>query len=281
MQVIIDPMAMARWSAEQRALGHRIGFVPTMGALHNGHLALVRQAREACDVVVVSIFVNPLQFTDPEDLRRYPRRQKEDAELLTQEGCAVLFTPTEHGIYAGHSPRKYPLGGLDEVLEGVSRPGHFQGMVNVVERLFHYVRPDEAFFGEKDRQQLTIVQHMAASFRWPERITPGPTVREDDGLAMSSRNVRLTPEHRAIAPLLYAGLVRVQELAFKQPWSGCKRSALELLAQEPAIQVDYLRIVHPSTLADLSDEERPETVLVLVAATLGAVRLIDNIAVHR
>ncbi len=281
MQVIIDTMAMARWSAEQRALGLRVGFVPTMGALHKGHMALVRQAREACDVVVVSIFVNPLQFTDPEDLRRYPRRQVADAELLTREGCDVLFTPTEQGIYAGHTTRKYALGGLDEVLEGVSRPGHFQGMLNVVERLFHYVRPDEAFFGEKDRQQLTIVQHVAVTRRWPERIIPGPTVREEDGLAMSSRNLRLSPEQRAIAPLLYTSLEQVAAVAFKQPWSECRRQALAVLAQEPSIQVDYLRIARPTTLLELTDDEQPETALVLVAATLGDVRLIDNIAVHR
>jgi pantoate--beta-alanine ligase len=281
MQVIEEAAAAAAWSATQRQAGLSVGFVPTMGALHAGHLQLVREALTQCGAVAVSIFVNPLQFNNQEDLKHYPRQLEQDLGLLGQAGCQMVFTPTEAGIYRNHQVRHYDLAPLDAVLEGPTRPGHFQGMVNVVERLFHYVRPDMAFFGEKDRQQLCILQHVARQQRWPEQIVPVPTQRAADGLALSSRNQRLTATELAQAPLLYASLRAVAAHAFKGTVEEAREAGLQLLRRDPAFRVEYLEVAHPRDLHPLTGWEDLDEVLVLVAAQLGAVRLIDNIAVRR
>ncbi len=281
MEVIEEVAAAAAWGAQERRSGNRIGFVPTMGALHAGHLQLVREALEQCGVVATSIFVNPLQFNNKEDLKHYPRQLGQDLALLRNEGCHMVFTPTEADIYHEHTVRHYDLSPLDEVLEGPTRPGHFQGMVNVVERLFHYVRPDLAFFGEKDRQQLCILQHVARQRRWPEQIVAVPTQRAADGLALSSRNLRLTEAERALAPLLYASLQAVASKAFRTSVAEARQAGLDLLGREPAFRVDHLELAHPQDLHLLVEWEGLEEVLVLVAAHLGTVRLIDNIAVRR
>ncbi len=281
MEVIEEAAAAAAWSASQRRAGHRVGFVPTMGALHAGHLQLVREALTQCRGVAVSIFVNPLQFNNKEDLKHYPRQLEQDLGLLRQVGCQMVFTPTEAGIYRDHQVRQYDLAPLDAVLEGPTRPGHFQGMVNVVERLFHYVRPDMAFFGEKDRQQLCILQHVARQQHWPERIVPVPTQRAADGLALSSRNQRLSESERTLAPLLHASLQAIANRAFRTSVAEARQAGLELIEREPAFRLEYLELAHPQDLHPLTEWEGLDEVLVLVAAHLGAVRLIDNIAVRR
>ena len=281
MQVVEDVLAMAVWSAARRRAGQTIGFVPTMGALHEGHLALVDQALGACDAVVASVFVNPLQFNNPEDLRKYPRQPDQDRALLESRGCHTLFVPTKEGIYDGSMPKSYDLAGLDEVLEGPSRPGHFQGVVNVVERLFHYTRPDQALFGEKDRQQLAVIRLIAQRERWPEQIIGCPTVRASDGLALSSRNARLTPEERAAAPALYRSLCAVEHMAFEHSVGRCRQAGMEILASEPMVQLDYLEIAHPLTLQPLADWGSLDEASVLVAASFGNVRLIDNLTLRR
>lgn len=281
MEVIEEAAAAAAWSAMQRRAGHRVGFVPTMGALHQGHLHLVHEAMAQCGAVAVSIFVNPLQFNNKEDLKHYPRQLEQDLGLLRATGCHMVFTPTELGIYRDHRVRTYDLAPLDEVLEGPTRPGHFQGMVNVVERLFHYVRPDMAFFGEKDRQQLCILQHVVRQQRWPETIVPVSTQRAGDGLALSSRNQRLTEAERALAPLLHASLQAVANKAFRAPVSEARQAGLELLNKEVAFRLDYLELAHPQDLRPVNAWEGLDEVLVLVAVHLGAVRLIDNIAVRK
>jgi pantoate--beta-alanine ligase len=281
MEVIEEVAAAAAWSASQRRAGHRVGFVPTMGALHAGHLQLVREAQTQCGAVAVSIFVNPLQFNNKEDLKHYPRQLEQDLGLLREVGCQMVFTPTEAGIYRDHQVRHYDLSPLDAVLEGPTRPGHFQGMVNVVERLFHYVRPDMAFFGEKDRQQLCILQHVARQQRWPERIVPVPTQRAADGLALSSRNQRLTEAERTLAPLLHVSLQAIANRAFRTSVAEARQAGLELIEREPAFRLEYLELAHPQDLHPLTEWEGLDEVLVLVAAHLGAVRLIDNIAVRR
>ena len=281
MVILHEPAEVAAWSAEQRRAGRTVGAVPTMGALHAGHLHLVERARAECGAVVASIFVNPLQFNNPEDLRKYPRTLEQDIALLRGVGCNALFAPTAEGIYRGHSPRAYALGELDAHWEGPSRPGHFQGVVNVVERLFHYMRPDRAYFGEKDRQQLTIIRHVAHSLRWPEQIVPVPTVREADGLAMSSRNQRLGPEDRARATRLYQALRAVADHAFQVPVQEALQAGRQVLDADPAIRTDHLALAGVDDLRPLEGWTGVDEAVVLVAAQVGPVRLIDNITVHR
>ena len=272
---------MATRSALARRSGATVGFVPTMGALHDGHIDLVRRAGAACDLVVCSIFVNPLQFNDPKDLARYPRQVEQDSALLTKAGCSVLFLPDQAELYAGHRPMEHDLGGLDHHWEGPSRPGHFQGVVNVVERLFFYVRPDRAFFGEKDRQQLTIIRHMARVLRWPEHIVSCPTVRADDGLALSSRNQRLSKEEREQATVLNRALRTAADLAFRTPVEAVHAAVSDILATEPAVVLDHFGIADTDTLEPLDRWGDRTSAVALIAAQVGPVRLIDNITLVR
>ncbi len=252
-----------------------------MGALHQGHLELVRAARLHADTVVVSIFVNPLQFNDREDLARYPRQPEEDRRMLEAVGADLLLMPAGEEIFRGFTPRTYPLAGLDTLLEGASRPGHFQGVVNVVERLLHYVRPDLAIFGEKDRQQLAVIRHAAKENRWPVEILGHPIVRDPDGLALSSRNQRLSAEERRMAPVLYRALCAVRSMAFNHPVAAALAEGMRMLATEPAVRPDYLTIAHSDTLQPLADWQGVDQAVALVAAQVGPVRLIDNITLSR
>ncbi len=264
-----------------RGTGCTVGFVPTMGALHQGHLELVRRALDACDKVVCSIFVNPLQFNSQQDLAKYPRQPGRDRELLQEVGCHVLFSPTDDALFKDFKPAVFNLGGLDQHWEGPSRPGHFQGVANVVERLFHYVRPDRAYFGEKDRQQLTMIRYVATDLHWPEEVIPCPTLRQPDGLALSSRNQRLSEPQRKSATVLYRSLQAASQMAFKNSVQDTRGAALLELAAEPDIVVDHFGIAHPDTLAPLNDWGQLDHAIALVAATVGPVRLIDNITLVR
>jgi pantoate--beta-alanine ligase len=252
-----------------------------MGALHDGHLDLVRRARATNGAVVCSIFVNPLQFNNPEDLERYPRQLERDGAMLREVGCDALFAPNKEDIFAGHTRTDYDLGGLDYHWEGPSRPGHFQGVVNVVERLFFYVRPDQAFFGQKDRQQLAIIGHVAKALRWPEVIVPCPTVRSSDGLALSSRNQRLSPMEREAAAVLYKALQHAQGLAFQKSVQGVKEAVEEMLRSEPGVVLDHFGLAQPETLQPLEDWGDLRQAIALIAAQVGPVRLIDNITLQR
>ncbi len=275
------PPAIAEEVAQARRSHLKVGFVPTMGALHRGHLSLIERARQSCDLVICSIFVNPLQFNDQTDLARYPRTIKEDSTLLEEAGCNILFTPEKEDIFTDFQPFKYDLGGLDRNWEGPSRPGHFQGVVNVVERLFFYVRPDEAFFGEKDRQQLTILSHVARTKRWPEKIIACPTTREADGLALSSRNLRLSPEDRGKASLLYKALTYALEKAFHFPIRSIISHIEEMFDAIPDVQLDHFGIADQTTLEPLADWEDRTIAIALIAAQVGPVRLIDNLTLAR
>ncbi|MDX9750250.1 MAG: pantoate--beta-alanine ligase [Flavobacteriales bacterium] len=281
MDLITGPPAAAGWSAACRLQGGQVGLVPTMGALHQGHIALIHRALDTCDRVICSIFVNPLQFNDPQDLARYPRRLEADMALLRAAGCHAVFAPAAEDIFRGHVPVDYDLGGLDGHWEGPSRPGHFQGVVNVVERLFHYTRPDRAFFGEKDRQQLAIVRHVAHALHWPEQIVPCPTLREADGLAMSSRNARLDPTERAAAPVLHRALRAMQELAFTAPPEEAIARGRAVLGTEPAVEPDYIGLAHEHDLRPVRAWAGLDSAVALIAARVGPVRLIDNITLHR
>lgn len=281
MEFITSPPEAAEWSAAQRLNGRTVAFVPTMGALHEGHIALVKAARERGKAVASSIFVNPLQFNNPSDLAHYPRQLEQDRRMLEAAGCDLLFAPDKEEIFARFTPRRYDLAPLDEVLEGPSRPGHFLGVVNVVERLFFYVRPDVALFGEKDRQQLAILKHAARNERWPVRVEGHPTIRAADGLALSSRNQRLSPTERAVAPVLYRALKAAEALAFKAPMDEALSAGFSTLAAEPTVITDYFAIAHAETLQPLSSWDGLDEAVALVAAQVGPVRLIDNITLRR
>jgi pantoate--beta-alanine ligase len=281
VEFITAPEDMMAWSAEARLAHRAIGFVPTMGALHSGHLELVDRAIQSCGSVVCSIFVNPLQFNDPKDLEAYPRQLEQDRKLLEQAGCDVLFAPDKAGVFSHHAVTEFDLGGLDRHWEGPSRPGHFQGVANVVERLFFHIRPDKAFFGEKDRQQLAIIRHVARAYLWPEEIIACPTKRDAQGLALSSRNQRLTDEQRSAATVLYRTLQLAASLAFRTDVEATNVAAAAMLASEPSVVLDHFGIAHPDTLEPLQDWGDLDQAIALIAAQVGPVRLIDNITLQR
>lgn len=262
---------------EARRAGRRLGLVPTMGALHAGHLSLVRAARAQCNVVAVSIFVNPLQFGPKEDFSRYPRDLERDRDLLNQERVDLVFAPNAEEMYGRQNSTYVTVEGLSERLCGRSRPGHFRGVTTVVAKLFHIVEPDVAFFGQKDAAQAAIIRKMARDLNFDIQIVVAPTVREPDGLAMSSRNAYLTPEQRKQAIVLHRALMRVQTLADRGERSAAEliRAGEEVIREEPGVKLEYLEVVDPDTLEPVADVSRGA--LVAVAALAGTTRLIDNI----
>ena len=250
-----------------------------MGALHEGHLSLVRMACERTSFLVASIFVNPKQFGPREDYGRYPRDEAGDAALLEENGCDLLFAPTERDLYSSDDRTRISVTGLDEFLCGSSRPGHFNGVSLVVAKLFNIVQPDEAYFGQKDAQQAVIIQRMTADLDFPVRIVVGPTVREDDGLAMSSRNRYLEPEERGRAVALYEALMdarRLLEEGERAP-EAVKRIMVSRLKRSE-LEIDYAEVVDAATLRPVGGIEGH--VLIAVAARLGGTRLIDNIVLR-
>lgn len=267
---------MQREALDLRRAGRRIGLVPTMGALHEGHLSLVRLAREHADVVVVSIFVNPTQFGPAEDLAKYPRDFERDEKRCREAGADIVFYPSAGDVYApGHSAW-VSEDKLSAGLCGRSRPGHFRGVCTVVAKLFNLVLPDVAVFGEKDGQQLRVIERMVRDLNFPVRIVRGPTVREPDGLAMSSRNRFLSPDERRQALCLRRALDRAEEL-YRGGERGADRIAAamhDVIAREPAARADYVEIVDDATLEPVTRLERPA--LVALAVFVGKTRLIDN-----
>ncbi|HEV8581445.1 MAG TPA: pantoate--beta-alanine ligase [Thermoanaerobaculia bacterium] len=260
-----------------REAGERIGFVPTMGALHEGHLSLVRLARERAGRVVASVFVNPAQFGPSEDFNRYPRQPEKDAGMLEAAGCDLLFLPDVATIYpSGHATFVEPAGAA-EGLEGAFRPGHFRGVATVVCILFNLVRADVAVFGEKDAQQLAVVRQMVRDLHLPVEIVGGPTVRETDGLAMSSRNAYLSPEERRAAAVLHRSLRAAEEAVAGGERSGAavRRRMLDLLNAEPLARVEYAEVVDAESFRPV-DTLQGRLVLPL-AVRVGGTRLIDNL----
>jgi pantoate--beta-alanine ligase len=258
-----------------------VGFVPTMGALHKGHASLIQRARKENGTVVCSIFVNPTQFTDPSDLINYPRTLQADMDVASEAGCNVLFAPSVQEIYPGNSPRLLDIdfGPLERVMEGTFRPGHFQGVATVVHRLFDIVKPDHAYFGEKDFQQLAVVRDMVRRMSLPVRITGCPTLRDSDGLAMSSRNVRLSTGERASALVLSKALFQAQQQARTLPLPRVLENARELIAGEPGVDLEYFEIVDAATLQPLGSWSESEARRACVAARVGHTRLIDNMGI--
>jgi pantoate--beta-alanine ligase len=260
-----------------RRSGRRLGLVPTMGALHEGHLSLIRAARAACDLAAASIFVNPTQFGPNEDLAKYPRSFERDRDLLEKEGVELLFAPSVEEMYPAGAVSWVTVEELSSKLDGRSRPGHFRGVTTVVAKLLHIVEPDTAFFGQKDAAQVAIVRRMVRDLNFPVEIVACPIVREPDGLAMSSRNAYLDAQQRNQALELHRALMRV-----KKSWESGERDAAKLAAMgreevtgEKSVRLDYFEIVDPESLDPV--ENVANRVLVAVAAFVGPTRLLDNI----
>lgn len=271
--------------------GKTIGFVPTMGALHDGHIELVKRSKSENDITVCSIFVNPTQFNDLSDLEKYPRTLEKDSQLLAEVNCDFVFAPEVSEMYTAEelelkrqqiedkswsNGQDVDFGILDKVMEGAHRPGHFNGVAQVVSKLFRIVEPNKAYFGQKDFQQLAIIRSMTAQLKMPIEIIGCPIVREADGLAMSSRNVRLTEKERAVAPLIYQTLSAVKEKANTLSVAELKSMAVKAIAQEPLMQLEYFEISDAATLAPIDTLSETKSAVACIALKLGAVRLIDN-----
>ncbi len=279
MQILRSTKEMQALCRQFREQGKEVGLVPTMGALHAGHLSLVRAARSKSDVVAVSIFVNPTQFGPNEDFSKYPRTFEQDCTLLEADHVDVVFAPPVDEMYPNGASTFVVVEGVSERLDGASRPGHFRGVTTVVNKLFNIACPHRAFFGQKDAAQVAVLRKMIRDLNMDVELVVCPIVREQDGLALSSRNVYLNEEERRQALVLSRALQRVAELSTAGEASAAKllQEARMVLATEPAVRLDYLAVVDPDTLEDLADVRRGA--LVAIAAHVGPTRLIDNLVI--
>lgn len=257
-----------------------VGFVPTMGALHKGHLSLVQKAVDENPLVVVSIFVNPTQFNDSKDLERYPRTLNADMNLLETTGCQIVFAPDVTEIYPEPDTRKFDFGQLDKVMEGKHRPGHFNGVAQVVSKLFEMVQPQKAYFGLKDFQQLAVIKNMVKQLNLPVEIVPCPIIREESGLAMSSRNELLTTEERANAAAISQTLFKANELKTGKNVSELEKWVAETINKNPYLEVEYAEIVDDTELQPVKNWDEQSVKILCVAVFCGKIRLIDNIVLN-
>jgi len=253
------------------------GFVPTMGALHQGHISLIKCCNKECDYTIVSIFVNPTQFNDPNDYKKYPRILDTDLELLKKVKVDILFTPAQEEMYTEQDNRDFDLGELDKVMEGAHRPGHFRGVCLIVSKLFEMVQPTKAYFGEKDFQQVAVIKHLTRLMNYPVEIIPCPIIRENDGLAMSSRNMLLTKDHRQNAPLIAKTLFEATEKSKTQSVQETKDWVVRTINDNPFLQVEYFEIVDETSLKAISNWDNTSNKRGCIAVFAGNVRLIDNI----
>lgn len=276
MQIFKKIADLQSFITEKRSESKSIGLIPTMGALHQGHASLIVEAKTRCDLSVVSIFVNPTQFNDPKDFEKYPKTLAEDSLLLEKIGVDALFLPEVEEIYApDYTAPQVELGQLDEVMEGKFRPGHFQGVMQIVYRLFDIVQPDQAFFGMKDFQQVAVIKHMAHTLNLPLEIVALPTIREVSGLALSSRNMRLNSDEKEIAPTIYQILLEGKEFSHSNTPTQTQEFITKAF-EKNHLKVEYVEIVDPTTLLSLNGEWVPGATVCIVAY-LGEVRLIDNL----
>ncbi len=280
MKKIYTRPQLAAEIADYRATGLSVGFVPTMGALHNGHLSLIRKALSENDRVVCSIFVNPTQFNDPKDLKNYPRPEQEDLRLLEEEGCHLAFLPQVQDMYPEDEPELLDLDlkGLDTTMEGAHRPGHFRGVITVVKRLFDLVTPDKAYFGEKDYQQLQIIRFMTRKLQLPIEVVTCATVRSPEGLAMSSRNSRLDDKEYKLALILNKALRSILDVYPEMQPKEAIEAALAML-EKAAIHPEYLCLADGDTLGLINSWNDSKHIRAFIAAPIGPVRLIDNIRI--
>lgn len=265
----------------RRALGSRdrsgIGFVPTMGALHAGHRSLVERARRECATVVVSVFVNPTQFNDKTDLKNYPRTPEADLRLLEEVGADYVFMPSVEEVYPEPDTRTFDFGMIDKVMEGATRPGHFNGVAQVVSRLFDLVKPAKAYFGEKDFQQIAVIREMVRQLRIPVEITPCPIVRGEDGLALSSRNTLLDTDHRTAAPYIYKVLKAAVEKSHQTTPDQLAAWVTAQVESNPLLKVIYFQVVDAATMQQVRTWEESPAIQGCIAVQAGDIRLIDNI----
>ncbi len=268
---------IAEFCKKTRSQGKTIGFVPTMGALHTGHLKLVEQALAENDIVICSIFVNPIQFNNPDDLNKYPRTFNEDIAMLENLDCTAVFSPDVNEMYPEPATMHYDFGLLDKVMEGKFRPGHFNGVAIVVSRLFKIVGPHKAYFGEKDYQQLAIIRKLVEIENSPVDVVACKTIREHDGLAMSSRNKRLSERQRKEAPLIYKALSSVPDLVSVYDLDRVKNDISETINANPEMKLEYFEISDAITLSPLQNPEKGTKAVACIAVFMGDVRLIDNI----
>jgi pantoate--beta-alanine ligase len=260
---------------EVRSAGRSIGFVPTMGALHKGHLSLIEAARKKTDIVVCSIFVNPTQFNDKKDLENYPRPIEDDIKKLKEADCSVLFMPEIDEMYDPSDTWTLELNNLDKILEGKIRPGHYQGVTQIVKKLFDIIKPDYAFFGQKDYQQFMVISYMVKKLKIKIKLIKCPIIREKEGLAMSSRNVYLSAEERKNALALYKGLNKAREEFKSKSIPQIKNDIYDFLKSSPGIEPEYFEIYDACKFKPASSK-RSGSLIALVAAKVGSIRIIDN-----
>lgn len=278
MDIITTVKELKERMAAERQAGRSVGLVPTMGALHPGHISLVERARRDNDVVAVSVFVNPTQFNNPTDLATYPRTLEADCRLLNEAGVDVVFAPTAEEVYPEPDTRVFDLGPVAEVMEGAMRPGHFNGVAQIVSRLFAMTRPTRAYFGEKDFQQIAVIRRMAQIEGMTDiDIIPCPIVREADGLAMSSRNVRLSEEERAVAPVIHRTLRESLTWAPSHTVDETKRYVIDTVNSFPFTRVEYYEIVDGATMHPIAEWTDSDEPVGCITCYVGDVRLIDNI----
>ena len=277
MEIIREVALLRHRVEEEKQCGRSVGLVPTMGALHAGHVSLINRARIENDIVVVSVFVNPTQFNNPEDLRTYPRTEEADCEKMINAGVDIAFIPSVEEVYPEPDTRIFDLGPVANVMEGPMRPGHFNGVAQVVSKLFDMVQPHRAYFGEKDFQQIAVIRRMVEIEGFNLEIIDCPIMREDDGLAMSSRNVRLTPSQREIAPAINKALIASKEYAKTHSVEETKQSVINEINSKPEMEVEYYEIVDSLTMQPIKDWNESICPVGCITVYCGEVRLIDNI----
>ena len=286
MQTLTTVAALTAAIEEAKKSGKTIGLVPTMGALHEGHLSLIHKARQQNGLVVVSVFVNPIQFNNQEDLAKYPRTVEADCEKLAAEGADIAFVPSVEEMYPEPVNTVYHFGPIEQVMEGPRRPGHFSGVAVVVRKLFDLTQPNRAYFGEKDYQQIAIIRNLLEQIKYPIELVPCPIVRADDGLALSSRNMRLSPEARAVAPTIYATLQQAVEMSEVEDIETVHDFVIDTLssfqeinglAENLKFEPEYFEIVDDTTLQPIAQWEDAKGVVGCIAVWLDGVRLIDMV----
>jgi pantoate--beta-alanine ligase len=278
MKIFKQITPLKAYLKEARLSGKTIGFVPTMGALHKGHIALIKAAQEQNKLTVCSVFVNPTQFNNPADLLKYPRTLEKDMQLLEEVRCDVLFSPETHEIYPEKTTLKFDFGDLDKVMEGKFRPGHFSGVGLIVAKLLHIVDPDHAYFGQKDWQQFAIIRNLVEELSFNVMLHSVTTLRESDGLALSSRNLRLTTEQREVAGVFYLALRTAQKLLQSgTSLASVKQTIAQLIEAKPGVTLEYFEVAESKNLNVLQNVEGSKQPILCIAGYVGEIRLIDNL----
>lgn len=281
MKVFESVFSMQDFLKKERFSGKSIGLVPTMGALHEGHLSLIRASALENEITIASIFVNPLQFNNTQDLDLYPRTLEKDLEMLKDSDCTAVFAPSVDEMYPSKTSMKMSFGSLEEVMEGKFRPGHFNGVGIVVSKLFHMVNPDKAYFGQKDLQQFAIIARLVKDLSFSLNLIRCPIYRESDGLAMSSRNVRLSTLNRPIASQIYKSLQLAEKFLFEHDPSKTKEMVLAFISEYKELELEYFEIVNSETLEPIVDVKGHKELALCIAVYLDGVRLIDNVLVKQ